>query len=173
MRAIERLPGFAPELMAAAKHGEPAVRRKLREIKDDLRRTAGEALALLATEGLAQEAAGGELVDIAENLPWTGPECHETAWMRLAAWLANALRKSRSCRAPKRDICAISRPWRSNAKGRIPPRSGHRCKPALSPSFQREIRRQSVFSTSKPSVSGMTISRRITSSEAKATLLER
>lgn len=66
VRTLERLPNFAPELMAAAKDGEPAMRRKLREIKDQLRRSAGEALTLQRQDGTAEEDAGGDLVDLAE-----------------------------------------------------------------------------------------------------------
>jgi DNA-binding transcriptional ArsR family regulator len=67
VRTIERLPSFAPELVGAAKEGEPAVRRKLREIKDELRKGIGSALTLQKGEGLAEEEAGGDQVDLAED----------------------------------------------------------------------------------------------------------
>ncbi|TPN49345.1 MarR family transcriptional regulator [Mesorhizobium sp. B1-1-7] len=66
VRAIEQLPNFTAELMAATRDGEPAVRRKLREIKDHIRRQAADALTLLHNEGLAQENAGMEL-DLGET----------------------------------------------------------------------------------------------------------
>ncbi|UCI22609.1 hypothetical protein FJ970_22585 [Mesorhizobium sp. B2-1-8] len=61
VRAIEQLPNFATELMTATREGEPAVRRKLREIKDRIRRQAADALVLLHAEGSAEERAGIEL----------------------------------------------------------------------------------------------------------------
>nr|WP_280800195.1 helix-turn-helix domain-containing protein [Mesorhizobium sp. LNHC229A00] len=66
VRAIEQLPNFTAELMAATRDGEPAVRRKLREIKDHIRRKAAEALVLLRDEGAAQERAGGVEYDLGE-----------------------------------------------------------------------------------------------------------
>ncbi|MER8492240.1 hypothetical protein NKH53_28995 [Mesorhizobium australicum] len=66
VRAIEQLPNFAAQLMAATREGEPAVRRKLREIKDHIRRQAAEALVLLKNEGEAQELAGGYEFDLGE-----------------------------------------------------------------------------------------------------------
>ncbi|MCH4560346.1 MarR family transcriptional regulator [Mesorhizobium jarvisii] len=65
VRAID-LSNFAGDLMAAAREGEPAVRRKLREIGDRIRRQAAEALVLLATEGKAQERAGGVEFDLGD-----------------------------------------------------------------------------------------------------------
>jgi len=61
VRAIEQLPNFTAELMAATREGEPAVRRKLREIKDRIRRQAADALTLLRIEGETHERAGAEL----------------------------------------------------------------------------------------------------------------
>ncbi|TPM31783.1 MarR family transcriptional regulator [Mesorhizobium sp. B2-3-5] len=66
VRAIEQLPNFAGELLAATRDGEPAVRRKLREIKDHIRRQAAEALKLQQQEGEAQERAGGVEFDLGE-----------------------------------------------------------------------------------------------------------
>lgn len=60
VRAIEQLPTFAGEIMAASRDGEPALRRKLRDIKDQLRRRAADALTLQRTEGQADEEAGNE-----------------------------------------------------------------------------------------------------------------
>ncbi|MER8491163.1 DUF1441 family protein [Mesorhizobium australicum] len=60
VRALEQLPNFAAELMSATREGEPALRRKLREIKDHMRRQAAEALVLLQHDGEARERAGIE-----------------------------------------------------------------------------------------------------------------
>jgi DNA-binding Lrp family transcriptional regulator len=60
VRAIEHLPNFTAELLAASREGEPAVRRKLREIKDRIRLKAADALKLMLKEGEAQEQAGVE-----------------------------------------------------------------------------------------------------------------
>jgi hypothetical protein len=60
VRAIEQLPTFAGEIMAASRDGEPALRRKLRDIKDQIRRRAADALTLQRNEGQADEEAGSE-----------------------------------------------------------------------------------------------------------------
>ncbi|WP_027037893.1 hypothetical protein [Mesorhizobium ciceri] len=60
VRAIEQLPTFAGEIMAAAKDGEPALRRKLRDIKDQIRRRAADALTLQRNEGQVDEETGNE-----------------------------------------------------------------------------------------------------------------
>jgi DNA-binding transcriptional ArsR family regulator len=70
VRTLERLPSFAPEILAAAKDGEPALRRRLREVKDELRRSIGASLTLQKIEGEGDEGpggAGGDLVDLAEG----------------------------------------------------------------------------------------------------------
>ncbi|MER8852995.1 DUF1441 family protein [Mesorhizobium australicum] len=66
VRALEKLPNFAPDLIAAAKEGEPAFRRKLRDITHQLRRSAGEALTLLHAEGQAEDERGGTEFDLGE-----------------------------------------------------------------------------------------------------------
>jgi wyosine [tRNA(Phe)-imidazoG37] synthetase (radical SAM superfamily) len=58
---------FAPDLMTAAKEGEPAMRRKLREIEHQLRRKAGEALTLIVAEGKTDEDAGGADFDFGDG----------------------------------------------------------------------------------------------------------
>ncbi|TPN53992.1 helix-turn-helix domain-containing protein [Mesorhizobium sp. B1-1-7] len=65
VRAID-LSNFAGDLLIAAREGEPAVRRKLREIKDRIQRQAADALVLLAKEGETQERAGGVEFDLGE-----------------------------------------------------------------------------------------------------------
>jgi hypothetical protein len=67
VRAIEQLPTFASDLMLAARDGEPALRRKLREVKDHLRRRAGEALTLQQADGHAEEDAGGSEFDFGDD----------------------------------------------------------------------------------------------------------
>jgi len=59
VRVFGRLTAASSDIYAATKDGEPAVRRLLRQLVDDMRREAGTALAELATQGEAQEAAGG------------------------------------------------------------------------------------------------------------------
>ncbi|RWC98974.1 MAG: hypothetical protein EOS73_29385 [Mesorhizobium sp.] len=63
VRAIEQLPSFAGEIMTAAKEGEPALRRKLRDIKDQIRRRAADALTLQRDAGQADEDSGGNEFD--------------------------------------------------------------------------------------------------------------
>ncbi|WP_292539081.1 hypothetical protein, partial [Mesorhizobium sp.] len=60
VRAIEQLPTFASEIMAASRDGEPALRRKLRDIKDQIRRRAADALTLQRNEGQVEEETGSE-----------------------------------------------------------------------------------------------------------------
>ncbi|KQU77720.1 hypothetical protein ASD12_18135 [Mesorhizobium sp. Root102] len=67
VRSLGQLATFAPDLMAAAKDGEPAMRRKLREIEHQLRRKAGEALTLIASEGRADEDNGATEFDLGDN----------------------------------------------------------------------------------------------------------
>jgi len=64
VRSIEQLPSFANEIMSAAREGEPALRRKLRDIKDQLRRRAADALTLQRDAGLADEDNGGTEFDL-------------------------------------------------------------------------------------------------------------
>jgi len=64
VRAIEQLPSFANEIMSASREGEPALRRKLRDIKDQLRRRAADALTLQRNAGLADEDNGGIEFDL-------------------------------------------------------------------------------------------------------------
>ncbi|WP_217577340.1 winged helix-turn-helix domain-containing protein [Mesorhizobium sp. GbtcB19] len=64
VRAIEQLPSFAGEIMTAAREGEPALRRKLRDIKDQLRRRAADALTLQRSEGLGDEDNSGTEFDL-------------------------------------------------------------------------------------------------------------
>ncbi|TGQ69528.1 hypothetical protein EN805_10545 [bacterium M00.F.Ca.ET.162.01.1.1] len=64
VRAIEQLPSFAGEIMTAAKEGEPALRRKLRDIKDQIRRRAADALTLQRDAGQADEDNGGNEFDL-------------------------------------------------------------------------------------------------------------
>jgi DNA-binding transcriptional ArsR family regulator len=64
VRAIEQLPSFANEIMSASREGEPALRRKLRDIKDQLRRRAADALTLQRNAGLADEDNGGTEFDL-------------------------------------------------------------------------------------------------------------
>ncbi|TIN84342.1 winged helix-turn-helix domain-containing protein [Mesorhizobium sp.] len=64
VRAIEQLPSFAGEIMTAAREGEPALRRKLRDIKDQLRRRAADALTLQRDAGQAEEDNGGNEFDL-------------------------------------------------------------------------------------------------------------
>ncbi|RWN11773.1 hypothetical protein [Mesorhizobium sp.] len=64
VRAIEQLPSFAGEIMTAAREGEPALRRKLRDIKDQIRRRAADALTLQRNDGQAEEENGGNEFDL-------------------------------------------------------------------------------------------------------------
>lgn len=64
VRAIEQLPSFAGEIMTAARDGEPALRRKLRDIKDQIRRRAADALTLQRDAGQAEEENGGSEFDL-------------------------------------------------------------------------------------------------------------
>lgn len=67
VRALEQLPTFAGDLTLAARDGEPAVRRKLREIKDQIRARAAEALTLQQGQGAAEEDTGGAEFDFGED----------------------------------------------------------------------------------------------------------
>ncbi|WP_156937981.1 winged helix-turn-helix domain-containing protein [Mesorhizobium sp. LNHC221B00] len=67
VRSLGQLATFAPDLMTAAKEGEPAMRRKLREIEHQLRRKAGEALTLIAGEGRSDEETGATEFDLGDN----------------------------------------------------------------------------------------------------------
>lgn len=67
VRALAQLPTCASDLMLVARDGEPAMRRKLREIEDRIRRAAGGALTLRFGEGQAEEEAGGAEFDFGDG----------------------------------------------------------------------------------------------------------
>jgi DNA-binding Lrp family transcriptional regulator len=66
VRSLDRISNYSPDLMELSKQGEPAVRRYLRAKVYELRRAIAEQLQLQLAEGQAQEAAGGEVLDLPE-----------------------------------------------------------------------------------------------------------
>lgn len=67
VRAVDRMTGYSVEIASAAREGgEQAVRRVLRAMRDDLRRSMADALAPMVEDGKAIEAAGGVETDLDE-----------------------------------------------------------------------------------------------------------
>lgn len=67
VRALDQIPAWATDLMVAAKEGQPAVTRLLRERRHALRLAVTRALTELQDEGAAEEATGGIEAEIGED----------------------------------------------------------------------------------------------------------
>ena len=67
LRAVDDVPGWAADIIAVAKDGQPAVARILRDKRHQLRVKIAAALTGLKDEGMQAEADGGVAVEIAEG----------------------------------------------------------------------------------------------------------